>query len=398
RRAIGSRGDQRLRQILVGLQTAMAVVLTICGALLLSGLDRASRINPGFEPSGVLGAQMRIAASAYPTEPARAALIAQVIERIRALPGVISAGATLNPFIPNFFFQTTVQIEGKPSPDGQPHTVQFRRATPQYFRTMGIPILRGRDFEDSDGPTAPQVAMVSQSFADRFWPGEDPIGRRVTRSGRTLTVIGTVGDVRDVSIGQPPGPTLYIAYFQQNVAVTPVSLVVRTSGDPLMLAGAVRSAVMSVDPAQPIDHITTVDRFLSDSVGPQRFRGALLIVLAVIGVALAAIGVYGVTARSVQERTQELGVRLALGATHSAVVRGMIWQAMRAVIGGLAAGAGLAAVAATLLLRALPDLSRSDAWTAAPAIALLALTGALAAAIPARRAAALDPAIALRAD
>lgn len=398
RRAIGSRGDQRLRQALVGLQTAMAVVLTICGALLLSGFDRASRIDPGFEPSGVLGAQMRIAASAYPTEPARAALIAQVVDRIRALPGVISAGATLNPFIPNFFFQTTVQIEGQPSPDGQPHTVQFRRATPQYFRTMGIPILRGRDFEDSDGTTAPQVAMVSQSFADRFWPGEDPIGRRVTRGGRLLTVIGIVGDVRDVSIGQPPGPTIYIAYFQQNVAVTPVSLVVRANGDPLALAGAVRSAVMSVDPAQPIDHITTVDRFLSDSLGPQRFRGALLIVLALIGVALAAIGVYGVTARSVQERTQELGVRMALGATHAAVVRAMIWQAMRAVIGGLAAGGLLAALAASLLLRALPDLSRTDAWTAAPAIALLALTAVLAATIPARRAAALEPVIALRAD
>jgi putative ABC transport system permease protein len=364
----------------------------------LSGLDRAGRIDPGFMPKGVLGAQMRIAASAYPTEPARAALIGQVLERIRALPGVTAAGATLNPFIPNFFFQTTVVIEGKPAPDGQPYTVQFRRATPDYFKTMGIPVLRGRDFEDADGTTAPQVAMVSQSFADRFWPGEDPIGRRVTRGGRQLTVIGIVGDVRDVSVSQLPGPTIYITYFQQNVAVTPVSLVVRTSGDPLALANAVRSAVMSVDPAQPIDHITTVDQFLSDSLGPQRFRSALLIVLAVIGVALAAIGVFGVTARSVQERTQELGVRLALGATHAVVVRAMIWQAMRSVIGGLATGAVLAIGASVVLLRALPDLSRSDAWTAAPAIIILALTGAAAAAIPARRAAALDPVIALRTD
>jgi putative ABC transport system permease protein len=398
RRAIGSRSDQRIRQVLVSLQTAMAVVLTICGALLLSGLDRASRIDPGFKPEGVLGAQMRIAASAYPTEPARAALIGQVVERLRALPGVTAAGATLNPFIPNFFFQTTVQIEGKPSPDGQPYTVQFRRATPQYFKTMGIPIVRGRDFADADGTTAPQVAMVSQAFADRFWPGEDPIGRRVTRGGRLLTVIGIVGDVRDVSVGQPPGPTIYITYFQQNVAVTPVSLVVRTSGDPLALANAVRSAVMSVDPAQPIDHITTVDQFLSDSLGPQRFRSALLIVLAMIGVVLAVIGVYGVTARAVQERTQELGVRLALGATQAEVVREMIWRAMRSVVVGLAAGAALAAVASTALLQALPDLSRTDAWTAAPAIAILALTAALAATIPARRAAALDPVIALRAD
>lgn len=398
RRAIGSRSDQRLRQTLVGLQTAMAVLLTICGALLLSGLNRASRIDPGFNPENVLGAQMRIAASAYPTEPARAALIAQVVERIRAIPGVISAGATLNPFIPNFFFQTTVQIEGRPSPDGQPYTVQFRRATPQYFKTMGISIIKGRDFADADGTNAPQVAMVSQSFADRFWPGEEAIGQRVTRGGRLLTVIGVAGDVRDVSVGQPPGPTIYIAYFQQNVAVTPVSLVVRTTGDPLALADAVRSAVISVDPAQPIDHVTTVDRFLSDSLGPQRFRSALLIVLALIGVVLAAVGVYGVTARSVQERTQELGVRLALGATHGDVVRAMTLHAMRSVIAGLVAGVTLAAFAATALLRLLPDLARNDAWTAAPAIAILAATAAIAAIIPARRAAAVDPLIALRAD
>lgn len=398
RRAVGSRRDKRIGQALVGLQTAMAVLLTVCGALLLSGLDRASRVDPGFTATGLLGVQMRIAASAYPTEAARAVLISQVLERIRTLPGVTAAGATLNPFIPNFFFQTAVQIEGRPSADGQPHTVQFRRATPDYFKTMGIPILRGRDFADSDGTTAPQVAMVSRSFAERFWPGEDALGRQVNRGGRLLTVIGVVGDVRDVSISQPPGPTLYITYLQQNVAVTPVSLVVRTSGDPLALTNAVRSAVMSVDPSQPVDHPTTVEQFLSDSLGPQRFRGALLIALAVIGVALATIGVYGVTARSVQERTQELGVRMALGASQSVVVRAVIVDSMRTVAAGLAAGAVCAALAATALLRALPDLSAIDAWSAGPAVVILALTAALGAAIPARRAAALDPLIALRAS
>jgi predicted permease len=169
RRAIGSRAEHRLRQVLVGLQTAAAVVLMICGALLLSGLNRASRIEPGFDPSNVLGAQIRLSAIAYPTEAARAALVAQVLERVRAVPGVIAAGVTLNTFIPNFFYQTTVEIDGKPTPDGQPHTVGFRRVSPQYFKTMRIPMLRGRDFDERDSTTTPPVVIVSQSFVDRFF-------------------------------------------------------------------------------------------------------------------------------------------------------------------------------------------------------------------------------------
>lgn len=400
RRAIGSRGDLRMRRFLVGLQTAMAVVLMICGAVLLSGLNRASRVDPGFDPSNILGAQMRLSAGAYPNEASRAAFIGRVIDRIRAVPGVTAAGATLNPFIPNFFFQTTVHIEGKPTPDGQPHTVQFRRVSPQYFNTMRIPIVSGRDFQDGDGVGALPVVIVSRSMADRFWPGEDPIGRRVLRGTNKLpaTVIGMVGDARDVSFGQAAEPTIYNTYFQNNVTQTPVSLVVRTAGDPLAMTSAIRSAVLSVDRAQPIDHVTTVERFLGDSLGPQRFRSALLIVLALIGVAIAAVGVYGVTSRAVHERTREFGVRLALGATQASVVQAVVWQTLRSVVAGLIAGMALAAAAATALLRALPDLARTDAWTAVPAILALTITAAIAAIIPARHAASLDPVTALRAD
>ena len=276
----------------------------------------------------------------------------------------------------------------------------FRRISPEYFKTMRIPVVRGRDFLDADALDAPLVVVVSASFAERFWPGEDPIGRRVIRgtNNRPLTVVGVVGDVRDVSLSQPPGPIIYVSYFQNNVTVAPVSLVVRTTSDPLALTNAIRAAVLSVDAAQPIDHITTVERFLSDSIGPQRFRSALLAVLAAIGVALAAVGVFGVTTRAVQERTQELGVRLALGASHGSVVRTVIWHTLKAVVAGLIAGVALSAVAAIALLRALPDLARTDAWTAAPALVMLAITAVLAASIPARRAASLDPLIALRSE
>ena len=398
RRSVGSRRDQTVRTLLVGVECALAVVLLVGGALLLSAFDRTSRVSPGFDPHGVLAAQMRLSATAYPTEAARAQLIGRVLERIRSLPGVSSAGATLNRFVPGFFFVTPVHIEGKPTPDGQAHTVQFRRSSPGYFATLGIPVLKGRDFSASDGVDQPWVAVVSQQFVNQHWPGEDPIGRRVRRgtNPRWLTVIGVVGDVSDVGFAQPPGPTIYISFDQNNVAITPVSLVIRTAGDPLAMTNTVRAAVLSVDPAQPIDSVTTVEQFLADSLGPQRFRSALLLVLGAIGLALAGLGVYGVTARAVEERTPELGVRLALGATPSSLARLVVWHATRAVAVGLAVGALLAFAAGSALFKVLPDLERAEAWATVPAVSILALVAVVAALIPARRAVSLTPSVALR--
>jgi predicted permease len=398
RRTVGSRRDQTLRTVLVATECALAVVLLVCGALLFSAFDRSSRTNPGFDPHSVLTAQLRLSATAYPTEAARATLITSVLERVRGLPGVTSAAATLNRFIPGFSIVTAVHIEGKPTPDGQAHTVQFRRASPGYFATMRIPVWRGRDFGASDGPDQPWVAVVSRGFAEQYWPGEDPIGRRLRRgtNPRLLTVIGVVGDVSDVGFSQPPAPTLYISFDQNNVAITPVSLVVRTAGDPLALTTALRAAVLSVDPAQPIDSIATVERFLADSLGPQRFRTTLLLALGGIGLALAGLGIYGMTSRAVEERTAELGVRLALGATPVAVATMVVWQIMRVVVAGLAIGALLSGVATSVLIDVLPNLEEAQHWVSGVAVAVLAVVAAAAAIIPARRAVSLAPIAALR--
>ena len=213
RRAAGSRRDHRTRASLVGAECALAVVLLACGALLLSALRPRLAVRSRVSiPTSVLGAQLRLSATAYPTEAARAALITRVLERVRGIPGVVSAGATLNRFVPGFFIVTAVHIEGKPTPDGQAHTMQFRRASPGYFGTMRIPLLQGRDFAASDGIEQPAVAVVSRLFAEQHWPGEDPIGRRIRRgtNPRWLTVVGVVGDVSDVGFSQPPAPTLYI--------------------------------------------------------------------------------------------------------------------------------------------------------------------------------------------
>jgi putative ABC transport system permease protein len=213
-----------------------------------------------------------------------------------------------------------------------------------------------------------------------------------------FTVIGVVGDVSDAGFNQAPAPTLYLTYAQNNVAITPTSLVVRTAGDPLPLTNAVRAAVLSVDPVQPIDHVTTVEQFLGDSLGPQRFRSTLLLLLGAIGLALAAVGIYGVTSRAVAERTRELGVRLALGATPGGVLRLVVVHALGAVGLGLVIGVPLSAFATATLIKVLPNIDQAEGWSAVPAVTLLVAVAGVAAFVPARRAVRVDPTVALRAE
>lgn len=398
RRTVGSRRDRRIRSVLVAAECALSVLLLVGAALLMSGFDRASRIDPGFDARSVLVGQLRLSERAYPTEAARWDLVSRALDRIRAVPGVESAGITLNRFVPGFYMTSRVAIENRPAPDGQPYVTHFRRTTPGYFSAMRIPVVSGRDFSTSDTLDQVPVAIVSRQFADKFWPGEDPVGRRLQRGSnpRWLTVVGVAGDVRDVSLPDPPAPTVYVPFSQNNVTTAPIALVVRTRGEPLALATEIRRAVLSVDPQQPIDSITTLEQFLADSLGPQRFRSALLLILSGIGLALAALGIYGVTSRDVVERTPELGIRLALGAMPSQLGRLVVWQSLRVVLAGLAVGGALAVTFAAAMLKLLPNLDASDAWAAVPAVLVLALVALAAAVIPSRRAVALAPAAALR--
>jgi predicted lysophospholipase L1 biosynthesis ABC-type transport system permease subunit len=245
------------------------------------------------------------------------------------------------------------------------------------------------------------VAIVSRALAERYWPGEDAIGRRLARATappQWLTVIGVASDVRDVGLGQASEPTVYIPYAQNNAAVAPITLVVRTASDPMPLAGAIRETVRAVDPAQPVDGVIAIEAFLGDTLGPQRLRSTLLLLLAAIGLLIAAVGIYGVTARSVHERTREVGVRIALGASPHRVWRLVVAGVMGAVGGGLAVGGVLTLVMGRLLAGRLPDVSAADVWAAGPALAVLVGAAGVAAAWPAWRAAGLDPARALRAD
>ena len=279
--------------------------------------------------------------------------------------------------------------------------MQFRRISPGYFHTMRIPELRGRALTDADGANALPVAVVSANFAKAYWPGEDAIGRRVIRTPdptHPLTVVGIVADVSDAGLAVPPPPTLYIAYAQNNSSAAPLTLVVRTAGDPHDMVRAVTQAIHRVDATLPLTRTTTMVEFLELSLGPDRFRSVLLLAFALVGLALAVVGIYGVTSRGVTERTRELGVRLALGSGRAELWRLVLRQALAGVVTGLVVSVPAAVVSLKLLGHWLPNLADVPLATAFPAVGVLAVAGAVAAAVPAIRAARLDPVVALRAE
>jgi putative ABC transport system permease protein len=400
RRTAGSRGDQRLRRVLLVAQTALSISLLVTGGVLVRSFDRLARTAPGFDPDGVLTAQLRLPASAYATPARRAQAVDRMLESIRAVPGVVAASTTQNLFQPGFAFQTVFDVKDKPTPDGQQHTAHFRRVSPGYFNVMRIRELAGRTFTKADTADTPLVAVVSRQLADRHWPGEDPVGRRIRRGAQAqwITIVGVVDDVSDVGFGQAPEGTLYQAYAQNNAVTTPIGLVIRTAGDPLSVVNGVRAAVFGVDPELPIHRIAPLETFLADSLKPQRFRATVLTLLAGLGLLLASVGIYGVTARGVLERTREFGVRVALGSHPRRIVRLVVAQALLSVGIGAIAGVGAGLWLSTLLGRVLTNVVEPDLATGAAAAAVLAGTATLAALLPALRVLSLDPVAALRAE
>ena len=398
RRTVGSPRERRLRGWLVGAEVLMASVLVAASALLISSFGRTANADIGFNSHHVLGTRIQLPVASYPTTEARTRFVRDMVAAVRALPGVESAGETDLGFRLGGGFSTSLRIDGRPSPDGRPYTTSFRRVGPGYFETMRIAFLRGRSFTDADNANSQQVAIVSQNFADMFWPGEDAIGRRVIRSSdatHPLTVIGIAANVRDIGLGLPPGPTLYIAHAQNNTGAAPVGLVVRTTGDPGAMIRTVTETIHRLDPSLALTRTTTIDQFLEASLGPDRFRSALLVAFAAVGLALAGVGIFGVTSRGVVERTREMGVRLALGSGRRDLWLLVVLQAMKSVLAGLVVGIPATVISARLMSHWLPNVTGADAFAAVPALALLGLVGFAAAAIPAIRAARVDPMVTL---
>jgi predicted permease len=391
----------KLRSWLAGAQTAIALVLLSASTMIVATIAHNLAVDPGFDPSHVVTGQLRLPESAFADHAARVRFLRATLDRLRDTPGIVGAGTTLNLFTVNASFSTNVWVEDAPKPDGQAYSEQYRRVSPGYFDALRIKLLRGRDFLPTDTDRTPLVAIVSDAFARKYWPAGDAIGKRIRRGAPTspwAEIVGVVNDARDGGLDHDTGPIMYTSYYQGSTPATPAGLVVRTSGDPRAAVQTIKQAIWAVDPAQPLSSIVILDDYLAASLGPQRFRAWLVSICSTFGMVLAVIGIYGVTARSVAERTKEIGIRIAMGGHPPAVWRRMIVKALTAVFAGVAVGALLSVFVDVSIVKLLPDLALPH-WSSRVALAtIMAAAATAAAAIAAWNAAAVEPIRALRGD
>ena len=396
-RMTGSARAERVQRALVSIEVALCVALLMAGAVVIKGLRDLSARGPGYRAEGVLTAQIRLPEASYRTPELRTAVVSRMLDDIRAMPGVASVGITQNAFVPMFSYQTLIKVKDLPTPNDQAHTVQYRRVSPDYFTAMQIKTIAGRVFTDGDTADRPHVAVISRRFAEALMPGLDPIGRQLLRANPPpVTIVGVVDDVSDVSVVEQAEPTFYMAWEQNNNFGVPVAFVIRTAVEPSSLIPAVREALKRVDPSLPLRKPQPLEVFVSESTAPERFRMFVLSILAALGLVLAALGIAGVTYRSVIDRTREFAVRLALGSPPAAVVRLVLRESCRDLAVGVAAGVAAGIAACAVLARLLENIAAVDANVAGWAIAVIVVTALVAAWLPALRITRVRPATVLR--
>jgi predicted permease len=399
RGTVGGSLRRRARAGLVVAEVALAVAITTGSVLLLRSFVSVTNVDPGFESQQLLTWQMNIPQRL--TTPAdRLAFYQDFFARMEALPGVVSVGGTTRVPLGSTSVTTTVQVDGRPVPVAELPEVQFRRAMHNYFKTMGIPIRRGRDFSTNDGPTAPSVAVINDTMARRVFPNQDPIGQRIrtgpNATGPWTTIIGVIGDIRHGGLEEEPQPELYIT-AQQGPPVSPF-IVVRASGDPAALTETIRAEARRIDKNLPLYDMRTMSTLRSEAVATRRFILIIVGAFGALALGLAAIGVYGVMSLIVSERTREVGVRLALGAQPSELLTMIVGQAAKLAGIGIAIGVAAALPMAPLLDSQLYGIESFDPATFIAVPAALLIIAALAALVPARKAMRIDPLAALRID
>jgi predicted permease len=398
-RTSGSARAARVQRALVSIEVALCVALLMAGAVVIQGLRDLSTRGPGYQPAGVLTAQVRLPEASYRSLELRATVVDRLLADIRALPGVVAVAVTQNAFVPKFSYQTLIKVKDRPTPDDQPHTVQFRRISPDYFKTMQIRMIAGRVFTDADSSDRPPVAIISRRFAETLMPALDPIGRQLLRNTPpqlTWDIVGIADDASDVTAAEQAEPTLYLPWAQNNNFGVPVAFVIRTAVDPSSLIPALRETLKRVDASLPLRKAQPLEVFVTESTAPERFRMFVLSILAMLGLVLAALGIAGVTYRSVIDRSKEFAVRLALGSEPGAVIRLVLLESMRDL--SIGAGAGLAGgvAACGLLAGTLENVAAIDVATTAVSIAIIVSTGVAAAFLPALRIMRVQPAGVLR--
>src|SRR5215469_10642022 len=395
-------GRRWLNRLIVG-EIAVAFTLLICGGLMVQSFQRLQHVSLGFNPDNLLTMKMVLPASKYSEHRQRAAFADEVVERAGNVPGVRSAGITTNiPLERETAYDAVFEVEGRPpsNPNDVPIT-SHRVVTPGYLETMGITLTKGRLIDKNDRPETLPVVVVSEEFAREAWPGTDPIGKRVrrVRAGQTfpwMTVVGVVRDVKeDLFNYRISRPVWYVPYAQVENNF-PLNLVVRSGTDPTSLTAALRETVRESDPDQPVSNILTMNAILSSVLVTERFGAVLMGTLALSGLLLAALGLYGVMTYAVKQRTGEIGLRVALGAQRKHVLALILGDGMKLTLFGVVIGLVAAWGATRLLISLLFNLSPTDTGTFSVVSLVLGLVGLFACYLPARAAMRLDPVEALR--
>jgi putative ABC transport system permease protein len=394
RDAVGSL-RRRLRGFLVVSEMALAFVLLIGAGLLIRSFARLTEVNPGIDPRGVLTTYILLPDAKY-SGGRGTAFFQQMLERVRALPGVEAAAVTNSVPLSGSHRSTDFGIEGRPSPTKETFNAGIRIISPDYFRTFRIPLVEGRLLAESDGAETPPVVVINESLARIYFANEDPLGKRIGYKGAYRSIVGVVGDVKHSALDEEAKPEFYLTIAQ--LPQTSMSMVARTSVDPMQMLALIREQVWAVDKDQPVTNIETMARLMAKSVAPRRFNLLLLGVFALVGLALACVGLYGVMSYTVTQRTREIGVRMAMGAQRGDVLRLVIGEGMKLALIGALLGLGGALALTRLLKTLLFGVKPGDPLTLVAVSALLIAVAFLASYIPARQAAKVDPMVALKHD
>jgi putative ABC transport system permease protein len=398
RTSSGSRG-RWVRNMLLVAEVGLSIVLLIGATLLLRSFAKLTSVDPGFHPERVFAFQVTLPGTAYPKAHNVMGFYVALLEKLDALPEVTSAGLVQTlPLREDYVLSVTMQGRPAPPPNAEP-SANYRVITPKYFEALGIPLLRGRAFNDQDAEKSPMVAIVDQAFVDRHFPTEDPIGRGIdigNGSDGYYQIVGVVGSVHHEGLDRNPNPTMYVPYRQD--VFNGMWILARTSGDPAQLAGAARQAVRAIDPALPAYGMGPLSEAVTESVAQRRFSMLLLTLFAGIALFLAAVGLYGVVAYAVTQRTQEIGVRMAIGARPADVLRMVVGDGLKLAAIGVVLGIGVALAMARVIESMLFEVKPYDAASYASVAAVILAVAALACYVPARRAMRVDPLVALRAE
>ncbi len=396
RSSTAGRGRGLFRDALIGVEVALSLMLLIGAGLMLKSFANLRSVNPGFNPDRVLTIRFSLPTQRYKEGSPRASFYRDLLDRVRAMPGVQSAALITVPPLGGHFMDNTFEIEGRPPlPQGQFLDAVIRSADPEYFKAAGIPLKRGRAFTAAEWLDSANKAIITEGMARTFFPNEDPVGKRIRTGDTWFEIVGIVGDTRQ-NLASPPEPMIYFPIYRGDVQFA--ALMVRASGDPNRLALPVQKEMRAIDPELPAVTVKTVDEMVWGATQQNRFGLTLIGLFAALAVLLAAIGLYGVLAYSVSQRTSELGVRIALGAGASAISKLVVWQGLKPALAGIVIGIAGGIAGTQLLQSVLYEVSPTDPSVLAGVVALLTIVTLAACFVPAWRATRIDPVIALRAE